>query len=218
MPEEVAALVDALANGDEATRRAAAEQLAAMGPRAASALPALMQALSDQDQDVRALAARALAQLGPQASQAVPYLIQALSGGDPQARAAAADALSAITGADFGLDAGRWQQWWQEQQTAIAADSQRADSGAPLEFPVPTRLDAWEAVEGGYRATIVVHISGGMAPFVVQHDLDVYMTSERDYALVFVANGCTLNHTIRVDSSDGQSVSQGYWIPAPWCE
>jgi hypothetical protein len=216
MSEEVAALVDALANGDEAARRAAAEQLAAMGPQAVAALPALMQALSDQSQDVRMLAARALAQLGPQASQAIPYLIQTLSRDETQAAAAAA--LSAITGEDFGPDAARWQQWWQEQQAAIAADAARSDSGGPLEFPTPERLDAWEATEGGYRATIVVHISGGSAPFVVQHDLDVFMTSQRDYALVFMAAGCTLNHTIRVDSSDGQSVSHDYWIPAPWCE
>jgi len=218
MTAELAALVDALLHGNESARVAAAQQIAGMGPQAAAALPALAQALSDQSGEVRALAAQALAQVGPQAVQAIPYLIQALSNADAQVQAAALDALKAITGQDFGSDVGRWQQWWQEQSANIAADAGSAGSGAPLDFPVPTQLDAWEAVEGGYRATILVRISGGVSPFVVQHDTEASATTSREYPLVFVASGCTLNHTIRVDSSDGQSVSHSYWIHAPWCD
>lgn len=218
MSPQVAALVDQLLHGDEATRRAAAEQLARMGPQAAAAMPALIQALSDPNQDVRALVAQALRAFGPQASGAVPALIQALATSSGSADEAIAATLRTITGQDFGLDAARWQQWWQQQQATIAADHQRPDSGAPLDFPTPTQLDAWEPVEGGYRVTIIVRISGGRAPFVVQHDLDTFVTTQRDYPLVFLASGCTINHTIAVNSSDGQRAEHSYWIHAPWCE
>jgi len=35
---------------------------------------------------------------------------------DGSVRRAAAKALKDITGQDFGQDADRWQQWWEEEQ------------------------------------------------------------------------------------------------------
>jgi len=218
MTPEMQALVDQLAHGDEATRRAAAQQLAAMGPQAAAALPALIQALGDQSADVRTVVAEAIKGLGPQAIGAVPALIQALGGSSGEAGTAIAAALQSITGQNFGLDAAAWQQWWQQQQATIAADRQQSGSGGPLDFPTPTGLDGWEAVDGGYRVTIIVRISGGVAPFSVRHDLDTFVTTQRNFPLVFTASGCTINHTIAVDSSDGQTVSHSYYITAPWCD
>ena len=92
------------------------------------------------------------------------------------------------------------------------------ESAGPLSFPKPTRLDGWTAVEGGKRAEIHLNISGGAPPFTVYHDITLIgETQERFFNLTFVTNECTLNHSIRVDSSDGQSVSHSYWIEAPWC-
>jgi len=94
-----------------------------------------------------------------------------------------------------------------------------AVSAGPLDFPVPTYLDNWrELPDGQIEVTIVVHIEGGAPPFTVFHDVEAFETSERDYPLVFTAVGCSaLVHTITVASADGQSVSHGYYIPAPWC-
>jgi HEAT repeat protein len=101
--------------GDEEARRAAAEQLAALGPQAAEALGPLMQAMGDPNADVRAGVAQVLGQIGPQAMDAVPVLIQALGDQSPAVPPVAAGALKGITGQDFGLDANAWQQWWQGQ-------------------------------------------------------------------------------------------------------
>jgi hypothetical protein len=87
-----------------------------------------------------------------------------------------------------------------------------------LDFPKPDSLDGYETVEGGRRCLIVVRISGGAPPFTVHHDMfQEEPTSEREYLLYFVENGCTIVHTIRVDSFDGQSVSKPYYIQSPWC-
>lgn len=218
MTPEMQALVDQLVHGDEAAREAAAQQIAAMGPQAAAAMPALIQALSDQSADVRTIIAQVLQALGPQAMSAVPALIQSLGSSSGQTGEAVAAALKSVTGQDFGLDAARWQQWWQGQQATAAADSAQPGSGAPLEFPMPTGLDGWERVDDAYRVTIIVHITGGTAPFVVRHDMDSFVTTERAFPLVFTASGCTIVHTIAVDSSDGQSVSHSYYINSPWCD
>ena len=213
LTEELAALVQALVEGDEQARRAAAEQLVAMGSGAAAAIPALIQALSSQDQSVREIVADVLGLFGPQAAQAIPSLIEALQDRSEAVRVTAAEALKAITGQDFGLDAASWRQWWDQQQAAAQDDT----GGGPLDFPAPDHLDHWEPVDDAYRVTIIVHISGGVAPFMVRHDLETYLTSERDYPLVFTVQGCTMIHTIAVESSDGQSVSHDYYIEAPWC-
>ncbi|MGQ9687123.1 MAG: hypothetical protein ACUVT2_12575, partial [Thiobacillaceae bacterium] len=95
-----------------------------------------------------------------------------------------------------------------------------APSAGPLSFPEPTRLDAWRDVGGGnYECTIIVHISGGGPPFKVYHDSVVSTsgTDQRDYPLVFTAAGCSIVHTITVESADGQRYADDYYIPSPWC-
>jgi hypothetical protein len=94
-----------------------------------------------------------------------------------------------------------------------------AESEGPLDFPVPTYLDAWESAEGGYMCTIVVRIQGGAPPFTVYHDATAYgPTSDRNYPLRFHAGGgCTIVHTIKVVSEDGQEVAHSYYINSPWC-
>jgi len=88
-------------------------------------------------------------------------------------------------------------------------------SGGPLDFPIPTNLDGWGPAETGHQATIMLHISGGAPPFTIYHELDVFVTQERDYALVFIVNGCSIVYTITVESADGQKVAHNYFIRAP---
>ncbi len=76
-------------------------------------LPVFVRALGDQDEDVREAAAEALGKIGP---DAVPALIQALQDKESWVRMRASGALETITGQDFGEDADRWLQWWEEQQ------------------------------------------------------------------------------------------------------
>jgi hypothetical protein len=66
--------------------------------------------------------------------------------------------------------------------------------------------------------TIILRISGGAPPFTVYHDMDAFTAQERDYPLVFIAGGCTIIHSITVESADGQSVSHDYFIRSPWCD
>lgn len=93
-------------------------------------------------------------------------------------------------------------------------------SSGLLDFPVPTGMDGWQALpNGNYEVTIVLHIAGGAPPFTVQHDVDTFESSQRDYPLVFEHGGCSaIVHTIIVQSADGQSVSHDYWIQVPWCD
>jgi serine/threonine protein kinase len=90
-------------------------------------------------------------------------------------------------------------------------------SAGPLDFPKPERLDSWEKAEGGHKGTIIVHISGGVPPFTIHHDVETFTTSERDYELTVAESGCQIIHTITVESADGQSVSKQYYIHSPWC-
>jgi hypothetical protein len=103
------------------------------------------------------------------------------------------------------------------EQTPTATAESPVSAG-PLDFPEPTRLDAWEPAEGGHEVTIILHISGGAPPFTIYHDMDAFTTEERDYPLVFTASGCTIIHSITVESADGQSVSHDYFIRSPWCD
>jgi HEAT repeat protein len=89
-----AALIGALADGDNPGRRnAAVDALILCG---VSALPQLGQAVGNADADVRKFVVDALAGIGDAA--AVPALIERLSDTDLNVRAAAADALGAIGG------------------------------------------------------------------------------------------------------------------------
>lgn len=93
-------------------------------------------------------------------------------------------------------------------------------STGPLDFAEPTRLDDYRPLDnGGFEATIILRITGGAPPYVVHHDLDIFITEEIEPLIIFEAQGCTaLVHTIVVESADGQSVQHDYWIPPPWCE
>jgi len=90
--------------------------------------------------------------------------------------------------------------------------------GEPLDFPEPTQLDGWETTSTGHQATIVIHISGGVPPFNVYHDLEMFTTEKRDPAIVFDVGGCTIIHTITVESADGQRAVHKYYIQAPGCD
>jgi hypothetical protein len=158
---------------------------------------------------VRQIVAGALGEFGPQAMQAVPQLIQALQRADARLQATIAEALRAITGQDFGVDPALWQAWW---------DALQAGSEGPLDFAEPTSLDDWKRLNGEYQATIILRITGGAGPFLVHHDLDTVLTADREHPLVFKASGCTIVHTIKVESSDGQSVAHDYFIRSPWCD
>ena len=74
-----------------------------------------IQALGDESEYVRAAAAEALGEFGSQASGAVPDLIEALGDEHGGTRSSAARALRDITGQDFGEDADRWREWWEQQ-------------------------------------------------------------------------------------------------------
>jgi len=64
-----------------------------------------------------------------------------------------------------------------------------------------------------------LQITGGAPPYTVHHDLDVFTTWESKPAIVFMAHGCgAMVHTIKVESADGQTVADDYWILPPWCE
>jgi serine/threonine-protein kinase len=93
---EVLRLAGALGGADPATRRRAAQDLAALGPRAAPALAALTTALGDRSVDVRLRAAEALGRLGPAARPAVPDLARALKDADPMVRAESAKSLGVL--------------------------------------------------------------------------------------------------------------------------
>jgi HEAT repeat protein len=76
--KSVQSLIADLKNPDAKVRRAAAQSLGAMGPKAQDAVPALTEALQDLDKNVRSPAAAALGKLRPEATDAVSPLIQAL--------------------------------------------------------------------------------------------------------------------------------------------
>ena len=116
-PEEgvILALSQALEDEEWLVRRAAARVLGNIGPEE-GVVVALIEALEDENVQVRGGAAIALREIGPEAVEAVPALVQALGDEESFVRARVAGALEAITGQDFGEDAARWQQWWEEQQ------------------------------------------------------------------------------------------------------
>ncbi len=93
---ELEALSAQLGDRDTATRRQAAQELAARGPGAAAAVAALVTALSDRSPDVRLRAAEALGKIGPAAGGAAEALAGALRDGDALVPAEAAKALGLL--------------------------------------------------------------------------------------------------------------------------
>ena len=92
-------------------------------------------------------------------------------------------------------------------------------SAGPLDFIRPAGLDHWENLpDGRYECKIILQITGGAPPYTVHHDLDVFTTWESKPVIVFMAHGCgAMVHTIKVESADGQTVADDYWISPPWC-
>lgn len=101
----------------------------------------------------------------------------------------------------------------------VTATPTQAPSSGPLEFTPPTTLAHWEPIEGGgNRVTVAIQITGGAPPYTVHHDLESFTTYETNPTITYTAHGCgALVHTIKVESADGQEVSHGYYIGAPWC-
>lgn len=111
--ETLPPLLSALQDKSPRVRAAAAIALGKLKNK--QALEPLIAALKDKDQRVRRVAATALGDL--KASRAVPPLIAALQ--DPKDSELvnnAALALKKITGADFGSELDKWQEWWEENQ------------------------------------------------------------------------------------------------------
>jgi HEAT repeat protein len=80
----------------------------------ALAVKPLIVALDKAFYATRLKAAEALGQIGD--TQAVEPLIATLKDEEEGIRKAAAEALTTITGRNFGEDAARWQEWWEEHK------------------------------------------------------------------------------------------------------
>jgi hypothetical protein len=91
--EALAGLIEKVQSGRLRDRRAAAQELCALGKEATPALPALASCLTEEDAALRIYAADALANIGP---AAVPELITVLRSRYDEARQAAVRALSVI--------------------------------------------------------------------------------------------------------------------------
>jgi len=128
--EPVHAYIAALRDPNWAVRAYGAKMLGLLGDKRATT--SLRGSLWDKDAMVRRYAAESLGALGD--PQAVEALIAALSDADPQVQEAAEGALRRITGAKFGRDVTKWQEWWDENQRAVflryRADRQAAEARA----------------------------------------------------------------------------------------
>jgi HEAT repeat protein len=89
-------LIEQLASGDTATRRAAARALATQHGDVNRVVSSLLGALDDVDLDVRELAADSLGRIGPDAKSARPALEGALHDPEPSVRLAAARAIRRV--------------------------------------------------------------------------------------------------------------------------
>jgi HEAT repeat protein len=91
---DLPALLKLLRDGNSATRTAAAQNVARLGPVAKDAVPALTKMLDDRDFEARVAAAEALGAIGPAALPAVRKLRELRA--DPLAKATAQKALDRI--------------------------------------------------------------------------------------------------------------------------
>jgi HEAT repeat protein len=92
------ALMDALNDPDPGIRARAEEDINAVGPNAAEAVPKLILLLADREESVRAIACVTLSHIGPEANQALPALRKALSDPSQWVRRCARLAIAKITG------------------------------------------------------------------------------------------------------------------------
>jgi HEAT repeat protein len=93
---EVGELINKLRDKDSDVRRAAAKDLAEMGPEARPALADLIRALKDSDLFVRRYAAEAIGSIGPEARSAIPDLKKALADTRKEVQLAVVVALGKI--------------------------------------------------------------------------------------------------------------------------
>lgn len=93
---EVNDLIVKLRDKDSDARRAAAKDLAELGPEARAAVPELTKALRDRDLFVRRFAAEALGKIGPEAKASIPALALAMSDERKEVQIAATTALGQI--------------------------------------------------------------------------------------------------------------------------
>lgn len=89
-------LLKTLKSGKLRRRARAADEIGALGEKAASAVPALMKALKDRSPRVRSSAAIALGKIGWASDPAVPRLIRSLHDKNPDVRYSASEALARI--------------------------------------------------------------------------------------------------------------------------
>ena len=90
-------LIEGLGHSEDATRRAAAENLRTVGEPARSAVPALKRTLADRNPEVALGAALALVEIAlPESADAVPVLTAGVGGTDEKAAARAAKALATL--------------------------------------------------------------------------------------------------------------------------
>jgi hypothetical protein len=116
--EVVHALIYALQDESDDLRKNAAQMAGDFAPEAEEAIPFLAQAVKDDTQIVRWAAESALKRFGTQAVDAVPMLIEVLDTDtyDSRTRSFAYEVLKAITGQDFGMEAEKWQDWWEAER------------------------------------------------------------------------------------------------------
>jgi HEAT repeat protein len=93
---ELTDLVKKLKSPDPDARRAAARELAEMGPEAKPAAPALIQSLRDKDTFVRRFSAQAIGAIGVDPKVGIPALVLALRDNRKEVQEAAAESLGAM--------------------------------------------------------------------------------------------------------------------------
>jgi HEAT repeat protein len=103
-------LLDALSAGKPAVRQAAAEALAALPDEGLTRRLCELAEDDKRDLGVRQAALWALGRSGRK--EAVPALLARLDGDNEALQLTAADALAELAGQQFGVDAGRWRDWW----------------------------------------------------------------------------------------------------------
>ncbi|MHB9023160.1 MAG: HEAT repeat domain-containing protein [Armatimonadota bacterium] len=107
-PRAVDLLLSSVQDTDKSVRISAMQSLRAS--KDARVVEAIARRLTLGDRQEKMIAIQTLRDL--RNASAVPYLLTALKDDDAQIRQSAGQALQAITGKNFGLDAAKWQAWW----------------------------------------------------------------------------------------------------------
>jgi HEAT repeat protein len=114
-------------------RRAAAE---ALGRLAVPASTDTLKLACSKDPEVRLAALSALAEFPP--ARVVPFLIGSLRKDlQPVEARTVLNGLRKLTHQDFGMDAERWDVWWQAHRGEIGAGDGAPEFGSPLPEPKP---------------------------------------------------------------------------------